>query len=127
MVRRILHITMALWWTVWSLLIVPAHTRGIMSIDGTTPECADHAPFLFGTLTRPCCAGRSHTPDAPSDSQKINTCGICQLAATTPHSAPAIAVPQFLKLFEIVPPILSEGTFTFIHPGAHHSRAPPLT
>src|SRR2546430_64053 len=98
MLRRLTHLSLALWWLVWTLVIVPAHTRGIISLDGSYLAGGDKSPLLFGALVPPCCAHREPvTPSKAPAPKSADNCAICQLAATTPHTPPSLGVPLFLQ------------------------------
>jgi hypothetical protein len=105
---RILRIFLALFWFVWTAIIIPAHSRGAISVPGSCCHCSDNQPN-----------SKSPTNRSPAN------CAVCQLAA---HLMPAITIPidlepgeqvELVKISLTQRPILAERPFCFL------SRGPP--
>jgi hypothetical protein len=104
---RILRIFLALFWFVWTAIIIPAHSRGAISVPGSV-----------------CCHCGEKNPQSPVNRSPTN-CAVCQLVA---HLMPAITIPidlqpgkqvELVKISLVKCPILAERPFCFL------SRGPP--
>jgi hypothetical protein len=78
---------LALYVLVWFTAVVPAHTRGIVSLRTGADDGASHVDG--------CCAGASErAPDGTSSpdrsSKSKSTCAVCYVAATYASSAPLV-------------------------------------
>jgi hypothetical protein len=108
--NRSLRICLALFWFAWTAIIIPAHSRGAISVPGSA--CCH-------------CGGDNQDSKTPTNRAPTN-CAVCQLAA---HLMPAIAIPvdlqpgELIELVKLSPtqrPILAERPLCFL------SRGPPF-
>jgi hypothetical protein len=126
MVRRMVHFLMAGWWLAWVLMIVPAHTRGAISLGGECAACAEgKVSFFFGTV-KACCAGKHDGSGKESgDRPSSGNCAICQIVATTSNAAPALPVLTYLEMAGVLRPVAPSGAVHYAMIRSYQSRAPP--
>ena len=122
--RQLIHFLMAGWWAMWVLVVIPAHTRGAISLGGECAECAagKAVPFFFGTV-RACCAAKGEKESGSKRSS--GDCAVCQIVATTSNATPALPVLTYLELVEILRPVAPNGAVHYSGIRPYQSRAPP--
>jgi hypothetical protein len=109
------HLALIAFQIVWLNVILPGHTRGIVTLpDGS------------GSMHGSCCptapAGKQ---DQPTERDKQN-CAVCFFAArVTPAPAPDIYLPRlgYVETLEIPRP---EKAMIAALPASYHGRAPPV-
>jgi len=106
---RGLHLFLALFWLLWSAVVVPMHRPGIISVDGAKPKA--------------CCATRDKNDKSPATAL---TCAICDWKAklSSPPSLTLNFEPLGLAQWQIQTPtnrIANAGPL-----GLAWSRGPPL-
>jgi len=94
--KRLLSILIALWWFTWVCLVVPAHTRGAIGLDGSSARTDDgRSVSLFFSAVRGCCQPKTH--NTPSRAPRGANCVICKTTAIPGAVPGTIAVPVPLE------------------------------
>ena len=81
MSRRLVQLLVLGWWAAWVLVIVPAHTRGVISLRGACAACeggGKGVPFFFGTV-KACCAGKAEGEKTEKKGSGGVVGGLCDL------------------------------------------------
>lgn len=120
---RIGKILLALWWALWTCVIVPGHTRGAMGVDGTLARGADGKTVAFFFSTLPSCCRPRAPAGAPRDKAppSSDNCAICMIAANTgvgmdippivdaPRQTPATLVLMAVRALRAAPMLTYRG------------------
>jgi hypothetical protein len=107
MLRRSLHLSFVLYQFIWLVIVIPVHTRGIVSMDGT-----------------PCCPYCHHS-DQKHPTPQPGNCAICNFAAHLMLPPVIDCRPAALRLAEIVPIAEPSSWNGLSLPTPYHGRAPP--
>lgn len=123
---RLLGILVAIWWAAWSCIIVPAHTRGAVGIDGTLARTTTgERVAMFLSSVQGCCQPKPSPDGKIPPRSNAGSCAICLMVANT-GTTPALPliVPALCESrFEFVPEAaqLCSGEFVPVYLG----RGPP--
>ena len=108
---------------VWLNAVLPGHTRGVVTLPGTTDAQASRVE------AHACCAGAtksdSHDQRGPTPKQR-DRCAVCFFAAHMATPPPALAPPAALGLSEILPVHAPATARSLDHRFAYLGRGPPL-
>ena len=123
---RIFKFLLAVWWLAWSCVIVPAHTRGAIGVDGQLARRADGSVVSFFLSSVPsCCQEKSESGEKSSPSSSSVNCAICMIVANTGFTAdlpPVVDAPREL-VFSFLPETAQVLSGDFLP--HYHGRAPP--
>jgi hypothetical protein len=106
----------------WLNVVLPGHTRGVVTVPGSKP--AVHA----------CCADDESTSDTaakpsergePTPSDRAR-CAICYFAAGVTTPPPALLAPTPSGVAELLSLPAPESVLSRDFPPAYHGRAPPV-
>jgi hypothetical protein len=129
MVRRMISLLVAGWWVAWVLVIVPAHTRGVISLSGACAACegggGKGVPFFFGTV-KACCAGKAEGKKDAGKKGSSGDCAICQIVATTSHVGWAKPVLSYLELLGVLRAVAPNGAVHYAVLGLPMGTGPPV-
>ena len=127
MSRRLVQLLVLGWWVAWVLVIVPAHTRGVISLGGVCAACegGKAVPFLFGTV-KACCAGKAGGEKDAGKKGSSGDCAICQIVATTSHVGWAKPVLGYLELAGVLRAVVPSGAFHYEVVGLPMGTGPPV-
>jgi len=118
------HLLMAGWWLAWVLVVVPAHTRGAISLGGECAACGEgKVSYCFGTV-KGCCAGK-HEKE-PGEKRSSGDCAICQIVGTTSNAAPALPVLTYLEMAGVLRPVAPSGAVHYAVLGLPMGTGPPV-
>ena len=124
MVRRLIQVLVLGWWVAWVLVIVPAHTRGAISLGGACAECegGKSVPFFFGTV-KACCAGKMGKESAPK--RTSGDCAVCQIVMTTSNAGWVRPALSYLELAGILRAVAPNGAVHYEVLGLPMGTGPP--
>ena len=128
MSRRLVQFLVLGWWVAWVLVIVPAHTRGVISLGGVCAACegGKGVPFFFGTV-KACCAGKeSGKKDAGKPGGGSGDCAICHIVATTSHVGWVKPVLSYLELVGVLRAVAPNGAVHYAVLGLPMETGPPV-
>lgn len=131
--RKLVKLLVLGWWAAWVLAIVPAHTRGIISLSGACAACEGEGgtkgvPFLFGTV-KACCAGKEtgkKDGGKRGGSGGSGDCAICQIVMTTSHVGWPAPVLAYLELLGVMRPVAPNGAVHYEVLGLPMGTGPPV-
>jgi hypothetical protein len=129
--NRVFHILAAIIWAVFSIVVVPVHTPGMMRLDGkpvvrTASSCCSRSEAPVSQWVVVINSGKNgEKPQTVPFKPDRTTCVICHLVAKLDKAPPLIlwqtqargSLPDF-----VWPERQNPSTIT---PLSHHSRAPP--